>query len=405
MAEGTSAFEIGVATIDVTPPLGVLLAGYGPRKGAASGVGHPLRAEALVCKGAEGAWALVTSDVIGYPGEMVQRIREEVSAKVALAPEAILISATHTHSGPSALGTYRSKLGEIDHQYRKEFEPKIAQTIIEAFKAAAPGTFEVAWTEAADLAHNRRVIDADNKCENVWLDEEGQHTGYFDPAVMLVAVRREGGRRDALLVNYGCHPVTLGPRSLDISADYPGYMKDLIESQNPGLTAMFALAGAGDINPRLCIQVGPEYPQKMGRLLGRIVLEAMSELKALAVGPVASSRQPWSLVSKHDRPEDSGPKKGEPTVTEIMALRAGDLVLVGLPGELFSQYAAVLRKESPVPATVVVSLANDAAGYLPVDEAIPQGGHEVVHSEVAALEGIEQSLIETAGQAFEAVAD
>ena len=403
MAEGASAFEIGVATIDVTPPLGVVLAGYGPRKGVASGGGHPLRAEALVCKGADDAWALVTSDVIGYPGEMVQRIREEVAAKVPLKPEAILISGTHTHSGPSALGTYRPTLGEIDHKYRKEFEPRIARVIVEAFNAAAPGSFEVAWTEAADLAHNRRVIDADNKCENVWLDEEGRHTGYFDPAVMLVAVRRDDGRRDVLLVNYGCHPVTLGPRSLDISADYPGYVKDLIESENPGLTAMFALAGAGNINPRLCIQVGAEHPKKMGERLGRIVLDAMSELKALASGPVASSRQAWSFISKRDWAEGSGRKKGEPIETEIMALRAGDLALVSLPGELFSQYAAMLRKASPVPATVVVSLANDSTGYLPVDAAVPQGGHEVTHG--AATEGIEQSLIETAGKAFKAVAD
>ncbi|MBN2582489.1 MAG: neutral/alkaline non-lysosomal ceramidase N-terminal domain-containing protein [Planctomycetes bacterium] len=399
-----TSFQIGVATVDITPPLGVLLAGYGPRKGTASEVGHPLRAEALVCRGDDGrAWALLTSDVIGYPYEMVQRIRREVAAQVPLKPEAILISGTHTHSGPSALSTYNEKLGDADHAYRREFEPKIVKVLVDAFKAARPGSFEVAWTKAPDLAHNRRVIDDSlGTCENVWLDEQGEHSGYFDPTVMVLAVRREDDRRDAMLVNYGCHPVTLGPRSLAISSDYPGYLKDALESERPGLTVMFALAGGGNINPRHCIQVGAEHPKQMGEALAGIVRGAVAKLKPLPGGPVVSSRQPWSFTSCREWPEASPRKKGRRLETEIQALRAGDLAVVSLPGELFSQYAAMLRKTSPVSATVVVSLANDSTGYLPVDEALPQGGHEVVHR--SAAEGIEQSLMATAGKAFAGIA-
>ena len=54
-----------MATADITPPLGVKLAGYGPRKGVATGVGYRLRAEALACKGDDGAWVALTSDTVG----------------------------------------------------------------------------------------------------------------------------------------------------------------------------------------------------------------------------------------------------------------------------------------------------------------------------------------------------
>lgn len=403
MDGSTSAFQIGVATIDITPPLGVVLAGYGPRKGTATAVGHPLRAEALVCKGPDGAqWALVTSDTVGYPHDLVARVRRQIAGRTDLKPEEICISATHTHSGPAAMRTYGGNLSDVDHAYRQELEKKLAQVVVDASKALQPGTFEVAWTEAPDLAHNRRAIGDDGTCTNDWEDHDGLHSGTWDPSVMLVAVRRQDGRRDALLVNYGCHPVVLGPRSLDISADYVGYMKDIIESRGIADTAMFALAGGGNVNPRRCIQVGAEHPKAMGDRLGDIVVKAAADLKPLAGGPVRSSQQKLSFVSLRQWHEAAGRKTGEPLETEIMALRAGDLALVSMPGELFSEYTARLREASGLPATAVVSIANDSTGYLATDAAQPQGGHEVTHG---AGKGIENLLISTARKALAAVAD
>jgi len=399
MAEGSDGFEIGVASVDITPPVGVELAGYGSRKGKASvAVGHPLRAEAMVVKGADGAmWALLTSDIIGYNREIVTAVRQRVADQMGLRPDAILISGTHTHSAPSLRKKYDNELDE----YPRELEQRLADVIVRAAGSLSPGTFEVAWTQAPDLAHNRRVVHDDGTAENEWLDADGDHTGYFDPDVLLVAVRRSDGTRDALIVNYGCHPVVLGPSSLEISADYPGYLKDMLEKEDVARTVMFALAGGGNINPRVCIQVGAEFPKKMGETLAQVVLDAVDDLKEVAAGPVASSSQTLTFRSERDWGEDSGRQKGEPLETEIMALRAGDLAVVSLPGELFSEYAAMLREASPVPETVVVSLANDSVGYLPLDEALPQGGHEVLHR--GASEGVEQPIMEAARRVFKEI--
>ena len=189
MADSDATFQIGIATVDITPPVGVSLSGYGSRKGKPStGQAHALRAEAMVCQG-DGckAWALVTSDTIGYPRELVMRVRDQIAAQTDLRPEQILISATHTHSGPGAMRTYSKKATQQEDAYRQELEAKLAQVVVDASKALRPGTFEVAWTEAPNLAHNRRVVHDDGTAENDWLDEDGKHTGYFDPAVMLVA--------------------------------------------------------------------------------------------------------------------------------------------------------------------------------------------------------------------------
>ena len=394
--------QIGIATADITPPLGVDLAGYGPRKGSADSVGHPLRAEALVCRYDKNAWALVTSDVIGYPGDFVKRVRTRIAARTDLIPEAISLTAIHTHSAPSALRTYSADLPEIDHQCRVEIEQRLVQLVIDANANIAPGTFEVAWASAPDLAHNRRVVGPDNVCTNEWEDPDGQHTGYYDPTVMILAVRRPDDHLAALLVNYGCHPVTLGPQSLAISSDYVGYMKDYLEEHNAADTTLFALAGAANINPRVCIHVGEEYPRTMGRALGEIVHAALPQLAPVAPGPVASHSQPWRFTPRHDGPSNTGRKKDQPYDTEVLALRAGDLAFVCLPGELFSQYAARFRELSPFPTTAVVSIANDSVGYLVTDETLTQGGLEANR---ATAEVLEQPLTEHARLALAGLAD
>ena len=249
----------------------------------------------------------------------------------------------------------------------------------------------------AQFGSNRRVLRPNGVWENEWKDYEGKHTGYFDPTVLLVAVRRPDGRRDALLVNYGCHPVVLGPSSMRISADYVGYMKDYLEARGAAGTAMFALAGGGNINPRICIMVGAEHPRRMGERLGQIVLDAAAKLYPVAAGPVRVARSEWKLLSKRDWGKGSGREKSREITSEVQALRAGDLCFLAVPGELFSEYAAWFREASPLPLTAVVSIANDSLGYLPTDEAVPQGGHEVMH---AAAEKVQEALLACAKEAM-----
>jgi hypothetical protein len=395
-------FQIGVATGDITPPLGVRLAGYGSRKTGADSLGHPLRAEALACSGADGrGWILVTSDTVGYLDDLVARVRAAIGEATGLAPEQIMISATHTHSGPAAMRTYGSDRSEAERQYCEQLERTLADVAADAWNAREPGRFEVAWTEAPQLAHNRRVVGDDGRCTNEWEDHEGRHVGQWDPAVMLVGVRRPGGRLAALLVNFGCHPVVLGPRSMAISSDYVGYLKDKLESDRIAPTVLFALAGAGNVNPRTCIQVGSRHPIRMGEQLAEIVCEAVDHLRPLGDGGAAVARRSWRFVSRRAWREGYHRTQGAEIETEIQALRAGDLALVGLPGELFTEYAAMIRAASPVPQTVIVSIANDSVGYLPIDAALSQGGHEVNHR---AGDDLEQPLVETAAAALRDVA-
>ena len=90
---------IGLARADITPPVGAVLVGYKPR--VSEGVAHRLRAEAIVVRGGGGAWAMVTSDTLGYRRDFVAEVRLGIAEATDLAPEAVMVTGTHTHSGPA----------------------------------------------------------------------------------------------------------------------------------------------------------------------------------------------------------------------------------------------------------------------------------------------------------------
>ena len=393
---------IGIATADITPPVGVTMVGYKPRKSTA--LGHGLRAEALACRSGDSGWILITSDTIGYSRDDVAVIRQSISQGAGLAPEAIMVSATHTHSGPATVFG-GDEPADADREYLAALKEKLADVATEAWTSAEPGSLETAWTEAPDLGSNRRVQLDDGTWGNEWNDPGGKHPGYFDPTVMLIGVRRPDGRLAALVVGYGCHPVTLGPSSLAVSADYPGYMKDALEGRGVAPVAAFINAGGGNINPRVCIQVGAEYPEKMGEALADIVAPAVEKLRPVAPGPLKYHRQPWNIVRtrEHSHLKDQpGYRKGDTIPTEVQTLRAGDLALIGFPGELFSEYQQMLRRASPVSQTMPMSLANDCVAYFVTDEAFAQGAYETSH---APCEGLEGLLMDRARKAFKAISD
>ncbi len=391
--------QIGVASVDITPPAGATMVGYQARKSNA--VGLRLGAQALVCSGASGSWALVTSDTIGYTYGYARRIREAIAEATGIPAEAVILSGTHTHSGPSTIVFGRGEdLDTLDREYLDALHGKLVQLVTTAQANAAPGSFETAWTEAPDVGHNRRIRKSDGTWGNEWEDPEGRHTGYFDPAILLVAVRRPDGRCDALLVNFGCHPVVLGPKSLVLSGDYVGYMRRYLENEAGCGIPLFALAACGNINPRVCVGTDTGEAERMGKTVARIVMDAIPRLSPVDPGPVAVCSVPWEFQRTRENPKrkgNAGYNREDIVRTEIVAARAGELGIIATPGELFSEFNKPLREASPTGDTVVVTLAHDYIGYIPTDRAQEEGAYETT---MAPATNLEQPFLEHAQRAF-----
>lgn len=385
---------IGVARADITPPVGIVLSGYRDR--ISTSLGHRLRAEAVVCRAGRTGWALVMADTLGFSGPYALTIRRAIAKRLRLPVASVLLGAIHTHSGPP---TWRPKQPPRSREarYCAALVGKLADLAATAAAGAQPGWFESTTIAASAWGQNRRIKKADGTWANEWRDPQRRHPGYFDPDLMLVGVRRSDGRLDALLMNYGVHPVVLGPQSLAISSDYVGYLKDAVEASNKVGTAIFALGGHANINPPVCIMKSGTHPRRMGRALARLALAALPRLKPLSALPLAAATLPWSMV-RPQRPNQARiPGRWRSSIT---ALRAGGLGIVALPGELFSEYQRRIRAASPLPATMVLSIGNDYIGYLPTDAAQREGAYE---ARAAAAKRLEKPLLKTVSAALKRV--
>lgn len=146
--------------------------------------------------------------------------------------------------------------------------------------------------------------------------------------------------------------------------------------------------------------------ERMGRHLAQIVLAAVPRLEPVAPRAPAHCSQSWSVTRTRTLDQTAQEqfhrllRAGETFETEIMALAAGDLAIVGIPGEALSEIASAVCAGSPFRRTRVLSCANDVVGYIPTDETQRQGAHEAAY---APAENMERHLMEKIRTALEAL--
>ena len=427
-------YLIGFAEVDVTPPIGVQMAGY-YRKSPAEGIHDRLKAIAVVFddRGGEKS-AICVADVCGMDATLVASVRRRVGG--AMKPERIMIAATHTHSGPSLVSD-----NLLNQRWRCELEDRLVDVIREADISRRPARIGVGAGEVAGVGGNRR-------------DPVG---GIVDRTVTVMRVDdvRAGGALMGVIVNHACHATTLGIDNLLISADYPGEVRTYVQSALEGKPVVLFLNGAcGDINPggysAEDSALGKSIPNRtferaheIGRIIGseavaltrslppraeflvrgghlpvrlpmrRTLLPAEAEAALRAAkARTEAARQTEVSGQEMDRLnleqvyaeiELGGARKrfglpnGEWT-SEIQALGVGDAVFLGMPGEVFNEIGIALRKASPFKQTFLVGYANDGAGYFPTVQALRQGGYEVKTSmfgdvAVARMEGWARLLL------------
>ncbi|MFZ9682951.1 MAG: neutral/alkaline non-lysosomal ceramidase N-terminal domain-containing protein, partial [Cephaloticoccus sp.] len=117
--------KAGFGKADITPRLGVQLAGYGPyRNRAAQEIVTPLYARALVVEQGRKRAVLLSLELGGTPRGLAERIRAAVAARLGGKAADVMVSATHTHSSPAVGGMYA--WGEADMLYLETLPARAA---------------------------------------------------------------------------------------------------------------------------------------------------------------------------------------------------------------------------------------------------------------------------------------
>jgi len=248
------ALLAGVASVDVTPPLGLNIAGnHWPTSSV--GIRDPLLCKALVLDNGISRVAVVAIDLLGLERSDVLRARELAAARAAVPAEHIVIACTHTHQGPPTITMLR---GPADTQLSAYMEA-LPRRIAEAVTLAAASLEPVEWGYTSALqeqvSHYRRLKLKNGRVLNSWVvrpdDDITGPAGEIAPELPILAFRTPTGLR-SILVNYACH-ATCSDGTARWSANYPGELAAAL-SHALALPAEHVLYTAGaeaNINPTL----------------------------------------------------------------------------------------------------------------------------------------------------------
>ncbi len=397
-------WSVGVAKLSITPQSPMPMAGYASRGAAhAEGTLDELWVKTLILEDEHGTQAaVITLDVCGIDRDLAQQAVASVSSATGIDKERILISVSHTHSGPVIASNLRPMhyaiFGPSDRQavdaYSQELVQRTVRCALTAFNDRRPSQLAHA-TGQATFAVNRR-----NNPENEVpkLREAGQLRGPVDHDVPVLSVKQDG-KLVAVLFGYACHCTTLS--GMLWSGDYAGFAQQELEAAQPGSIAMFWAGCGGDQNPipRRSVELAKDYGKQLAAavqsaLVGPLTpitpqlatsyqeidlpfgsLPGTSQLQADALSDnVYTAARAQHLLKQID----DGTPLSATYPYPIACWKLGRQVeLISLGGEVVVDYALAIKSANHSPAEPwVMAYAHDVMAYIPSRRVLAEGGYE-----------------------------
>ncbi len=267
----------GVAQCDITPPIGIQSNPWGKSQSARStGVHRPLMANAMVVKSSvndKREQFLVTLDIgwIGCYECDVIKFRTRVVDELGIELDDILVNLSQTHKGPPFCLHEATREGA---EFVPAFIENVITSVIKICREARTNLEEVNITWAygkCDLASVRDLPLGDT-------DFVGYNPNVLaDDTLTIGRVTNLGGKTRATLVNYGCHPTTMGWESDLISPDFVGKAREIVEDKTSA--PFFFLQGAcGNLGPREQYVGDPTVADRNGEILGYATLATLAKM-------------------------------------------------------------------------------------------------------------------------------
>ena len=416
--------KAGMTRVDITPPPGLELAGYPHYPRYNTGAHDPLWAACMYLEDGGAAVAMVTLDLLYFSKKHVAEVRRRVKAEIGLDGRFVMISCSHTHSGPWASGRLDIESLEAGkqqpRQYVEELIGKITALIVEAKRTAFPARFGGATAlcgAESGVGGNRRIPG-----------------GPHDPLVSVLAIKDGQNKVRGMMVNYTLHPTFIHEWSNVCTADYPAYLKQQLEELEPGVIVGFAQGTSGNQSSRYYRQ-GESYDEaeRVGRTLGKAAHAALEKIEWQDTLTIAAAQDEIEVELRdfgteealraqvaHDEAiyKDLYARYGKSTnreeyylwqnanlkllgsedqlgyvlmrkrgvkielledevPAEVQVFRLGEVCVIGLQGEVFVEYGLYLKAMAGYGMVVVNEIANGVMpGYLYTPESLVTGGYE-----------------------------
>ena len=412
----TEAFfrgRIGVATVDITPPVGIYARNWGAAKhDVADWIHRKLTLNALVLCESDSQQPVVFLDGdLGWWRSLptFRRFQSRLLEALKLDEASLIFGVTHTHASPPLTDPdpdlpASDSLAEFLEQV---YEASVKVTL-QAMKNATEAVVE--WkTGRCELAGMRDLPDPDGErliCG--WNPDEPA-----DDTLVVGRISDLEGALQAVIVNYACHPTTLAWENTAISPDYPGAMRETIQ-KTLGVPALFMQGASGELAPRYQYVGEPVVADRHGRQLAYAALATLENMEPpgtrLAYQGVMESGAPlavwkhalvtpvsllkrkkvivemqikdWPTADELEQQRQEctdraleerlrrrrnirrGIGDGDTLELPIWVWRMGDTILIGSPTEAYSILQRTLRERFPERTIVCLNLINGTTGYL-----------------------------------------
>jgi hypothetical protein len=416
--------KVGFAERDITPEIGMEQpGGYG--KAFHRSLHDPCKVRASVWDDGQTRVAVVGLDALMIRRETVERVRREITERCGIPADAILISASHSHSsGPTGMvlpGEFDDapelvkklayeKSSCADPKYLAMVEKQLVDAVCAADAARQPSLVGMGKGIEDKVAFNRRFRMKNGLA--MTHPRQGnpdilEPAGPTDPEVGVIGAWDDKGQLRGCVVNFSCHATT-SPGG--ISANYICYLERAIRGFfGPECVVVFLPGCCGDVTQvdNLSPYVNPkseQWAKLVGGSVGAEAVKVLLRVEPGVVGPVAYKTTMLNVARRIPRPErvkaclervqqepgkdptewtfakeivmlDHAVKKQPRVNVEVQVVQVGPVAFVTNPAEYFVEYGLRIKKESPFPLTFPVELANGCVGYVPTEEALgPRGG-------------------------------
>jgi len=381
--------KAGVARVDLTPPLefNSPLGGYGERLSRrAEGIHDRIFAKALVVSDGKQKFVLITADMLGFPPPIKPALLERLSGGWTADQMMLLPSHSHTSIEMNAINPPNTfQIPQIGIHNPRVYEfvlDRLTQLVKDAEKQLVPVSVGTSSVQIEGWNRNRR---------------NGPVT---DKELTITRVDTTAGKPLAVLVNFTAHPTFMNGEDMLFSGDWPGHMQRTIESLvGEGVTAMYYNGAQGDQAPQGRGDAGSsrwERAERYGRDLGIVAWKQWQETKTAPGAALAYHRHTITLPEKTWHPDfmkTGGKEYGLteelfkemlprlfPTKVDSISLRVGDLLIVGIPGEMAASLGMKIKSEAKritgAAHPTIGGLADVWISYmLPADE-YRKGGYE-----------------------------
>lgn len=404
------SLKAAASKVNLNPRPGQWMTGYAGRVEPAEGVHDPLMARAVLLGDNGTLLAIVSCDLLGFSPSFVASLRRQIQRRLGIPEVGLLVACTHTHSGPASM-PMRGQMGQIDGEWLRRTRFLITRLVCELAERLEPA--QIAWG-ATDV-------------EGIGFNRQDRSRG-VDSELVALTIERPDGESIATIVNYATHAVVLGSRNLLFSADFPGAVARCVDELTGGV-GLYLQGACGDVDPVTQIQKGWgqgsfEDCEAIGKQLALAAVDSLRGRSRIADVALGSTRRtvdvpldpPPSLEEVNEyirqfkrdykeavagRPPDrvkqwsalamlewgyelrSRIKRGsvpDRLAAEVFAARIGDVRLVGLPFETYTDIGLGIKRnvraqfgdKTPV---MFVGYANGLYGYCPTTWAKEQGGY------------------------------